>query len=70
MPPHLLRAEIQRYVSACEGLFFAFNSSSSFTTDELGVLNYYLAEVSKRVGDKASTTVNTNYTETASHNGV
>ena len=64
-----MRPEINEYARACERLMFASNISSSFTKDELALVNYYITEVTKVVGDMARISVTTNPSEMASHNG-
>ena len=64
-----MRAEIQEYARACERLFFAFNTSSSFTEEEVELVKYYASEMIKAIGDPARRTLTASPTETASHNG-
>jgi len=51
-PLPILRIEVQNYLRSCEHLLSvpAAPHNPPFTTDELRIVNYYVAEVAKMVG--------------------
>jgi hypothetical protein len=55
MPP--LRKEVQNYLRSCEHLLSiaATPTNPSFTREELQIMNYYVGELARMVGQLAKT---------------